>query len=88
MSHMKMHVSPKTTKLKYYFYAHFLYVLEEIKVTISKERIVWKVWVSEQVLCAANLFTDLFVKECNSLCGNVEHYWPVYNPGIKTIWKP
>lgn len=55
MSHMKMHVSAKTTKLKYYFYAHLLYVLEEIKVTISKERIVWKVWVSEQVLCAANL---------------------------------
>ena len=38
-----MHVSPKTTKLKYHFYAHLLYVLEEIDVTISKERIVWKV---------------------------------------------
>ena len=56
-----MRVSPKTTKLKYYFYAHLLYVLEEIKVTISKERIVWKVWVSEQVLCAVNLWLRIFL---------------------------
>ena len=56
-----MHVSPKTTKLKYYFYAHLLYVLEEIKVTISKEGIVCKEWVSEQVLCAVNLWLLIFL---------------------------